>query len=274
MTKPGGRVLIVAGSDSGGGAGLQADLKTVTVLGGFACTAVTALTAQNTLGVHGVVAVDPSFVRRQMRVVLEDLGADVVKTGMLHDAAVVAAVAAELRASDPRPSVVVDPVMVAKGGAELLDGPGRAAILRELVPLARLLTPNAPEAAALTGLPVETTADLRRAGEALLELGARAVYMKGGHVVGAEIVDLVLARGEPEVSLRGPRISSRATHGTGCTLASALAVSLAQGMDLEASARRARAYLVRAIERASGLGAGHAPLDHGWPLRVAPEERP
>jgi hydroxymethylpyrimidine/phosphomethylpyrimidine kinase len=264
-----GRVLVVAGSDSGGGAGIQADIKTVTALGGFAMTAITALTAQNTRGVFGVVPIEPSFVEKQMSVVLEDLGADVIKTGMLHDAAVVEAVAARVRAAEPRPKLVVDPVMVAKGGATLLQDAAREALVTRLLPLADVVTPNAPEAAALTGAPVESVADLGKAGLRILAMGARAAYMKGGHLAGDEVVDVIVRSDGPEIVLRGPRIETRSTHGTGCTLASALAASLAQGMDLESAARRAREYVAKAIEGAPGLGSGHGPLDHGWPLREA-----
>ncbi len=232
-------------------------------------TAITALTAQNTRGVFGVVPIEPAFVDKQMSVVLEDLGADVVKTGMLHDAAIVQVVADRIRAAEPRPKLVVDPVMIAKGGAALLQDAAQGALVGALFPLADVVTPNAPEAAALTGAPVESVVDLGRAGRRILEMGASAAYMKGGHLCGAEVVDVIVRREGPDIVLRGPRIDTRSTHGTGCTLASALAASLAQGMDLESAARRARAYVARAIESAPGLGGGHGPLDHGWPLREA-----
>jgi hydroxymethylpyrimidine/phosphomethylpyrimidine kinase len=260
------RVLIVAGSDSGGGAGIQADIKTVTVLGGYAATAVTALTAQSTRGVFGVLPIDPAFVAQQMEVVLDDIGADAVKTGMLHDAAIVHAVAEVLRRRASRPKLVVDPVMIAKGGAPLLDDGARSALIDALLPLADLVTPNAPEASALTGLPVDDELGLRRAGERILAMGARAAYMKGGHVAGDEITDVVLSSDGTEVVIKGPRLVTRSTHGTGCTLASALAVSLAQGLTLENAARRAREYVVGAITAAPGLGSGHGPLDHGFVL--------
>jgi hydroxymethylpyrimidine/phosphomethylpyrimidine kinase len=236
------------------------------MLGAFGATAITALTAQNTLGVHGVVPVDPAFIRQQMRVVLDDIGADVVKTGMLHDVPVIEAVASELDASSPRPRVVVDPVMVAKGGAPLLVETARQALVALLLPRADVVTPNAPEAAALTGIDVQNEADLRRAGEKLLALGARAAWMKGGHLEGDEVVDVLVAQAEGELVLRSPRRATRSTHGTGCTLASALAASLAQGLSLHDAARRAHDYVARAIDHAPGLGKGHGPLGHGWPL--------
>jgi hydroxymethylpyrimidine/phosphomethylpyrimidine kinase len=257
-------VLILAGSDSGGGAGIQADIKTVTALGGYAATAITAVTVQNTLGVTGVHPIPVEIVEAQARAVLDDIGADAVKTGMLGDVAMVEAVARILDTT-PAPAVI-DPVRVATGGAALLDAGAVGAVLALMVPRAALLTPNAPEAAALTGLVVETTDDLRRAGEALLRQGARAVLMKGGHVAGETVIDLLITPGG-ETSFEGERIDTRHTHGTGCTLASACAVGLAQGLALEAAVARAWAYVGEAMRQAPGFGAGHGPLDHGWPLR-------
>ncbi len=259
-----GRVLIIAGSDSGGGAGIQADIKTVTALGGYAATAVTAITVQNTLGVFGVHPVPAAVVEAQGRAVIDDIGVDALKTGMLGDVATVEAAAALIdHAGVP---AVIDPVMVATSG-DVLAGPEvAAAIIRLLIPRAALLTPNAPEAASLTGLIVETTDDLRRAGDALLRLGARAVLMKGGHIQGETVTD-VLMTSDGETTFAGPRIETRHTHGTGCTLASACAVGIAQGLTLEAAVARAWAYVAEAIRRAPGYGAGSGPLDHGWPLR-------
>jgi hydroxymethylpyrimidine/phosphomethylpyrimidine kinase len=260
---PLGRVLIVAGSDSGGGAGIQADIKTVTALGGYAATAVTAVTVQNTLGVSAVHPIPLEVVTAQARAVLDDIGADAIKTGMLGEAAMVEAVAGLL---DGRIPVVVDPVMVAKGGAALLDAGAVGAVKAGLVPRAALLTPNAPEAEALTGLAVATTDDLRRAGEALLAMGAGAVLMKGGHLAGARVTDVLLTP-DGETMFEVERIDSRHTHGTGCTLASACATGLAQGLPLVEAVAHAWAYVQEALLRAPGLGRGHGPLDHGWPLR-------
>ena len=259
-----GRVLIIAGSDSGGGAGIQADIKTVTVLGGYAATAVTAITVQNTLGVTGVPPIPLEIVEAQARAVLDDIGADAIKTGMLGDAATVELVARLL--DDARVPAVIDPVMVAKGGASLLADAAVAAVRERLVPRAALLTPNAPEAAALTGLKVESADDLRRAGEALLSAGARAVLMKGGHVPGDRLTDILMTP-EGETVFEAERIATRHTHGTGCTLASACATGLAQGLPLTDAVARAWAYVQEAIARAPGLGKGHGPLDHGWPVR-------
>lgn len=259
-----GRVLIIAGSDSGGGAGVQADIKTVTALGGYAATAITAVTVQNTLGVSAAYPLPGELIAAQARAVLSDIGADVIKTGMLGEAAIVELVA-RLLDEAARPAVI-DPVMVAKAGTKLLADEGLDAMKALLVQRAALLTPNAPEAEALTGLAVQTTDDLRRAGEALLQAGAGAVLMKGGHVAGERVVD-VLMTPYGDTTFEAPRIESRHTHGTGCTLASACATGLAQGMSLEAAAARAWAYVQEAIARAPGFGRGHGPLDHGWPLR-------
>lgn len=256
--------LTIAGSDSGGGAGIQADIKTVTALGGYAATAVTAVTVQNTLGVTGVHPIPLEIVEAQARAVLSDIGADAIKTGMLGDMAAVE-LAARLLDEACLPAVI-DPVMVAKGGASLLAAEAVAAVRERLIPRATLLTPNAPEASALTGLGVETTDDLRRAGDALLAAGARAVLMKGGHVAGDRVVDILMTA-DGETAFEGERIDSRHTHGTGCTLASACATGLAQGLPLTAAVARAWDYVHEAMLRAPGFGAGHGPLDHGWTLR-------
>lgn len=263
-----GRVLIVAGSDSGGGAGIQADIKAVTANGGFAMTAITAITVQNTLGVFDVVPVPLRTVRDQMQVVLDDLGADVIKTGMLGARAMVETVAEALAALAPGVVRVIDPVMVAKGGAPLLAGDAVEAVASLLVPGAGLLTPNAPEAERLAGVAVETLDGQRRAGERLLRRGAQAVLVKGGHVAGDRITDL-LATPEGELFFESPRIDTASTHGTGCTLASAIAARLARGDGLPDAVERARAYLAEAIRTAPGFGKGHGPLNHGWPLQAA-----
>ena len=265
MTDQIGRVLIIAGSDSGGGAGIQADIKTVTALGGYAATAITAITVQNTLGVSAVHTLPPELVEAQARAVLDDIGADAFKIGMLGDTGIVETVARILARAQVIPAVV-DPVMVAKGGARLLKAGAGAAVRDLLVPRATLLTPNAPEAAALTDLEIETTDDLRRAGEALLSLGAAAVLMKGGHIAGPTVID-VLMTPTGETTFEGPRIDTRHTHGTGCTLSSACAAGLAQGLTLERAVARAWAYTAEAMRRAPGFGAGHGPLDHAWPVR-------
>jgi hydroxymethylpyrimidine/phosphomethylpyrimidine kinase len=256
-----GRVLIVAGSDSGGGAGIQADIKTVTMLGAYAATAITALTAQNTEGVFGVLPIPPEFIRQQIEVVLDDIGADAIKTGMLHDAAVIETVAAALQDRWPGIPLVVDPVMVAKGGARLIDPSAVEALKRLLIARAAVLTPNLPEAETLCGAAIDSVAAMRAAGEALLALGCKAVLVKGGHLA-SDIVSDVLVTGSGMRIWESPRIDTRHTHGTGCTLASAIAAGLAQGLAVESAVDRARAYVQHAIASAPGFGRGHGPLDH------------
>jgi hydroxymethylpyrimidine/phosphomethylpyrimidine kinase len=260
-----GRVLIIAGSDSGGGAGIQADIKTVTALGGYAMTAITAVTVQNTIGVTNVHAVPPEIVREQIEAVMGDLGADVWKLGMMGSAAHVRTVMEAWYALGEGVPVVLDPVMIAKGGASLLAGDAIAVIRDELMPVAAIVTPNAPEAEALTGVEVRGLDGQIDAAEVLVEqLGAFSALVKGGHIEGDTIRDVLLTREGYRV-FESPRIDTRATHGTGCTLASAIAAHLARGHALEPAVEKARAYLMEAIRRAPGLGKGHQPLGHNWP---------
>ncbi len=256
-----GRVLIIAGSDSGGGAGIQADLKAVTALGAFGMTAITALTAQNTLGVHGVLPVPLDFLRQQIAVVLDDLGADALKTGMLADSATIDAVCDEITARAPGLPLVADPVMVAKGGHPLLVPEAAETLKRRLLPIAAVLTPNLPEAEALCGFAIQNVGAMHQAAKALLALGPKAVLLKGGHLPGDEVVDLLATGARIEI-FRDRRIATRHTHGTGCTLASAVAAGLGQGLSLRDSVIRARAYVRAAIASAPGFGAGHGPLNH------------
>jgi hydroxymethylpyrimidine/phosphomethylpyrimidine kinase len=257
-----GRVLICAGSDSGGGAGIQADIKAVTALGGFAMTAVTALTAQNTLGVQGVMGVPPEFIRLQIASVLGDLGADAIKTGMLADSATIDAVCDALDAFGPGVPLVADPVMVAKGGHPLLAEEAVETLKARVLPRAAVITPNIPEAEALSGLPIPDVAGMHRAAEALLRLGVKAILLKGGHGTGEVLTDLLATPAGTE-TFESPRLATRHTHGTGCTLASALACGLAQGMALREAVIRARAYVRAAMLAAPGFGSGHGPLGHG-----------
>jgi len=267
-----GRVLIIAGSDSGGGAGIQADIKTVTALGGYAMTAITALTAQNTLGVHAIHEVPEDFITRQIEVVLDDLGVDAIKIGMLHRAGVIHAVADALERSGNTAPLVLDPVMVAKGGQALLEGDAVQALKDRLIPRAALITPNVPEAEALTGIKIDSIADFGPIGDKLVRMGAPAALIKGGHMphdakIRAEnrgmVTDVLWRKGAHAEVFESHRIDSRHTHGTGCTLASAIACGLAQGMDLVTSIRRARGYVHHAILTAPGFGQGHGPLNHG-----------
>lgn len=265
-----GRVLIIAGSDSGGGAGIQADIKTVTALGGYAATAVTAVTVQNTKGVTGIHAIPPGTISAQILSVLQDIGADTIKTGMLASVVVIEAVMSALAHTHTIP-LIVDPVMVAKGGASLLDTDAVAALKRLVLPRATLITPNLPEAEALTGRTIETPQAMREAVKHLLDLGPGAVLLKGGHLPGDDIID-IYAGPEGTQEWHATRIATRHTHGTGCTLASAIATGLAQAMNAIDSITRARAYVRRAIETAPGLGQGHGPLNHAHTIRQFTEE--
>jgi hydroxymethylpyrimidine/phosphomethylpyrimidine kinase len=256
-----GRVLIIAGSDSGGGAGIQADIKTVTALGAYAATAVTALTVQNTVGVHGIFSVPPDFIRQQIAAVMDDIGADVIKIGMLGDITTIETVCETLATCAPGVPMVLDPVMVAKGGHALLAAEAVDILRRRLLPLSAVITPNLPEAEALTGLTIRTEADMGTAATAMLAMGVPAVLLKGGHLASDTVVDLLATDAGTE-AFAAPRIATRHTHGTGCTTASAIAAGLAQGMTLRDAVVRARLYVRAAIETAPGLGQGHGPLNH------------
>lgn len=257
-----GRVLIIAGSDSGGGAGIQADIKTTTALGGYAMTAITAVTVQNTQGVFGVHEVPVDIITAQMRAVLEDLGADAIKTGMLYSPEVIKAVAACLKEFNVTAPLVLDPVMVAKGGAELLQSTALEVLKSELIPRAALVTPNIPEAEALTGISIKTPDDQARAGDLIMAMGAHAVLVKGGHGHGDQVTDVLVSRDGERQDFTAPRINSKHTHGTGCTLASAIATRLAQGRPASVAVVDARAYVLEAIRTAPGFGHGAGPLNH------------
>ena len=254
--------LTIAGSDSGGGAGIQADLKTFAAHGVYGCSAITAVTAQNTLGVLQWQALPADLVTAQIEAIAGDIGADAVKVGMLANAAIVEAVAAAI-ADLELPQVVVDPVMVAKGGDRLLLEDAVAAMRTELLPRAHMITPNVPEAQVLAQMPIRTVGEMRQAARAILELGPRVVMVKGGHLDGPESVDIVCSRhGEFEISM--PRLFTRNTHGTGCTLSSAIAANLALGLDDRTAIQRARQYLDGAMRHAPDIGHGHGPLQHFW----------
>jgi len=251
--------LTIAGSDSGGGAGIQADLKTFAAFDVYGASVVTALTAQNTRGVKAIAAVEPAFVAAQIDAVLDDLDVGAVKTGMLLSAAVIDVVVDRLAARPPR-HLVVDPVLVATSGEPLLEPAAIVRLRERLVPLATLVTPNLREAEALTGRPVTRSADLRDAARALLDLGARAVLVKGGHLEG-EALDL-LDDGKSVRELSAPRIARPDAHGTGCTLSAAIAAGLARGLELGAAVVAAKRYVTHAIESASRVGQGAPALHH------------
>jgi hydroxymethylpyrimidine/phosphomethylpyrimidine kinase len=255
--------LTIAGSDSGGGAGIQADLKTFAAHGVYGTSALTAVTAQNTRGVDGWEAVTTELVIAQIEAVAVDFAPASVKTGMLANAAIVEAVAATIAELD-LPNLVVDPVMIAKGGDRLLDEGAIATLRLELLKEAEVVTPNTPEAEVLAEMRIGSVSDMHAAGKRILQMGPRVVLIKGGHLdTGTEVVDVVATR-HAAFELRSTRIETRHTHGTGCTLAAAIAARLARGDGVEEAIRGARAYLEGAIRNAPGVGAGHGPLGHFW----------
>ena len=258
-------VLTIAGSDSGAGAGIQADLKTFAALGVYGTSAITAITAQNTAGVTAVSAVESDIVTAQIEAVAGDIDIHATKTGMLASAAIVEAVAAAIRDLD-LPMVVVDPVMVAKSGDALLDDDGVRAIRAELLSRALVVTPNIPEAEILSGLAIRSLADAREAAKRIRASGKCAVIVKGGHAAGDDIVDL-LFDGDGFTEFPTRRIATRNTHGTGCTFASAIAAHLALGRSLHDATARAQAYVAGAIRHGLAIGKGHGPLDHFWQMR-------
>jgi hydroxymethylpyrimidine/phosphomethylpyrimidine kinase len=254
------RILTIAGSDSGGGAGIEADLKTIERLGGYGMAAITAVTAQNTCGVFGIWPLPPEAVQRQIEVVTEDIGLDAAKIGMLGSAEMVLAVAATLSRCAPLP-LVLDPVMVAKGGDRLLEVEAQSALCEKLLPLASLITPNLPEAEALTGMATHSRHERELVARALVEMGAKAALIKGGHGQG-ELVEDLLFDGDRFSVFGAQRLQTVHTHGTGCTLSAAIATGLGQGMVLSAAVERAHRYVQAAIRLAPGLGKGHGPLSH------------
>lgn len=253
------KILTIAGSDSGGGAGIQADLKTITVLGAYGMSAITALTAQNTVGVQGVYPVPVDFIEQQMDSVLSDYGADGAKTGMLATPEIVVAVAEKLKAYRVE-GLVVDPVMVAKGGDVLLTREARLSVREVLLPMAHVVTPNLPEAADLCGHPVEDLESMKAAAEEIHRLGTPYVLIKGGHLKG-DAVDL-LFDGNGFQTFSSPRLSNRNTHGTGCTFSAALATLLAQGCTVPEAVEKAKQFITRAIAQSLDFGAGHGPTNH------------
>jgi len=260
------RVLSIAGSDSGGGAGIQADIKTATALGAYAMTAITAVTAQNTLGVEAVFAVPPEIVRKQIIACLDDIGADAIKIGMLCSASVVETVAEVLRARAGGIPIVLDPVILSTSGTPLLDDDGVDVLRKKLIPLAAVVTPNIPEAALLTGFACNGDEAILRSGKALLAMGAKAALIKGGHA-NAEFLSDVLVVPNAFGTFDHAKLDTPHTHGTGCTLAAAIAVGLAQGRDIRQSVGRAHAFVQHAITTAPAFGHGCGPLNHMWQLR-------
>jgi len=257
-----GRVLTIAGSDSGGGAGIQADIKTCAAFGAYSATAITAVTAQNSVGVQQIEVLSPALVRAQIESVMTDIGADVIKIGMLGNQAIVETVADALLEFGEDCFVVLDPVMVATSGDTLLEDAAIAALKDRLLPMADLITPNVAEAALLTGMTVDDVESMQKAGEILLEMGAYAALMKGGHLEGKSVLDM-LVTGEGANMMSSPRIRSRHTHGTGCTLASACAAAMSLGIDMDEAVMSAREFVFEAIRTAPKFGKGNGPLNHG-----------
>jgi hydroxymethylpyrimidine/phosphomethylpyrimidine kinase len=264
--------LTIAGSDSGGGAGIQADLKTFTLYGVYGMTAITAVTVQNTEGVFGVVELPPDVVAAQIDVVVRDIGVDAAKTGMLANAGIVQAVAEAVRRNGIE-RLVVDPVLRAKSGDPLLRPEAERALIEDLLPLAWVVTPNLSEAERLAGFPVRTRADMERAARAIRDLGPRAVVVKGGHLEEGATADDLLYDGATLAWLKAPRIRTRHTHGTGCTFSAAIAAGLARGWDLRTAVEKAKTFVTRSLQRAPGLGHGHGPLNHMWSGRI-PWDKP
>ena len=252
------RVLTIAGSDSGGGAGIQTDLKTITVLGGYGMSVITALTAQNTVGVQAVYELPLEFIEKQIDSVMEDIGADAVKTGMLSSSAIVSLVASKIAQIRVK-RLVVDPVMVAKSGDPLLKEEAQEALREELISLAFMVTPNLPEASVLAGIKVDNLEAMKNAARRIYDMGAKHVLVKGGHLEG-ELVDL-LFDGTAFLEFRGPRIPTNNTHGTGCTFASAIATELAKGNNVQEAVERAKAFMETAIRFSLALGKGHGPTN-------------
>ena len=255
--------MTIAGSDSGGGAGVQADLKTFAALGVYGTSALTAITAQNTIGVTAVLELPPNMVAAQIDAILTDIGTDAVKTGMLANSHIIQVVADKIK-EHGLPNLVVDPVMVAKGGDQLLQEDAVEALRSLLIPLATVVTPNLPEAAVLVGRSVESLEDARQAARDIVAMGARSAVVKGGHLKGAAVD--VLYDGRELQEFTAPRVDTTSTHGTGCTLASAIAAGLATDMALEHAVGQAKDYVTEAIRRAFQIGGGHGPLNHFYKL--------
>lgn len=269
-------ILSIAGSDCSGGAGIQADLKTISALGGYAATAITAITVQNTTGVRAIHAVPPIYVGGQIEVVMEDIRPEAVKIGMINDVEIVKVIADCLRRYRPR-FVVFDPVMVSTSGHKLIEDSAISALTRELMPLSSLITPNLKEAEVLTGHPINKVEEMRAAAPELLKFGCEAVLLKGGHLEGGKMCDVLQIAGEEEPHLFvSDKIESKNTHGTGCTLSSAIATFLALGYDMPQAVERAKAYVTGGINAGKDvhIGEGHGPLNHFYepvPMNIREE---
>lgn len=257
------RVLTIAGSDSGGGAGIQADIKTMCALNCYGMSAITAITAQNTTGVYAVQPIPAEIVKKQIEVVLSDIGADAIKTGMLWGTEIITAIY-EVLSVYSEPYLVIDPVLVAKSGDPLLQQEAISALIELLIPRAWIITPNLPELKELTGIEPENKDSIKKAGQKLLEKGAKYVLVKGGHGQGTQIHDYLFSHEGEEIDFTSERVQTPNTHGTGCTLSSAIACYLAHGLDTATAVGKAIQFVHKAIETAPNLGKGHGPLNHLW----------
>ena len=254
-------VLVIAGSDSGGGAGIQGDIKTFTSLGGFATTAITALTAQNTQGVQAIRSVSSNLIKMQIDSIVEDFPINTIKLGMLHSEKVIKTVVSSIKKNLKHVPYILDPVMIAKSGTPLLKKNCINLIISDLIPKSLIVTPNIPEAQEITNIEIKDINDMKMAGKKILSLGAKSVLIKGGHM-NCNTLSNVLVTSSGSKIFKSNRIETLHTHGTGCTMASAIAVSIAQGMSIDSSIERAQEYVIKAIQNAPKLGAGHGPLDH------------
>lgn len=264
--------LTIAGSDSGGGAGIQADIKTFSSLGVYGASVLTAVTAQNTQRVSGIQAISPDIIRGQLEAILEDLPVDAIKIGMLHTIETVRSVSEILSARSTLPPIILDPVMISTSGSPLLREDAIERIIHELFPLTTLLTPNIPEAEYLSGIPIHEEKDINKAAERLLSFGCKSVLIKGGHIPGEKMTDWLFARGQEPVCLVSPTVKTRNTHGTGCTLSSAITAYMALGFRLVEAVHSAKEYITQALAHGADIqvGKGHGPMNHFFspvPLR-------
>jgi len=255
------KIMTIAGSDSGGGAGIQGDIKTITSLGGYATSAITAITAQNTLGVKSVLNVSINMIEEQITAILEDIGTDAIKIGMLSNEKIINCVVKLLSNLKKKIPIVLDPVMVAKGGHKLLDAGAETALINELMPLCTIITPNIPEAEVITGIKINDALDLENAGRSIIDMGINNVLMKGGHLNSSKLTDVLITNNNIEY-FNNNKINTKNSHGTGCTLSSAIACGLGQKLTLKESVKRAHSYVYKSILNAPNIGKGNGPLNH------------
>jgi len=255
------KIMTIAGSDSGGGAGIQGDIKTITSLGGYATSAITAITAQNTLGVKSVLNISINMIEEQITAILEDIGTDAIKIGMLSNEKIINCVVKLLSNLKKKIPIVLDPVMVAKGGHKLLDAGAETALINELMPLCTIITPNIPEAEVITGIKINDALDLENAGRSIIDMGINNVLMKGGHLNSSKLTDVLITNNNIEY-FNNNKINTKNSHGTGCTLSSAIACGLGQKLTLKESVKRAHLYVYKSILNAPNIGKGNGPLNH------------